>query len=258
MINSSNILDYDIYDGDINFLVNTLITSINDQKLKTLVCINPHSFVVALKDKSFLKSLKSSDIIIPDGQGIVLASKVLGGNISKRLSGPDIFKALLDEANIKGGLSCFFLGSSEETLNKISHKFKIEYPNIHLCGTFSPPFKDEFSDQDNELMISAINEAKPNILWVGLTAPKQEKWISHNKKRLNVNFIGAVGAVFDYYASNRTNINPLLKILGFSNENFLSRFWSNPRKFWPRLFVSNPIFLFYIFKEKIKSHLVNK
>ena len=105
-----------------------------------------------------------------------------------------------------------------------------DFPNIKVT-THSPPFKPEFSEEDNRQMIEAINQASPDVLWVGMTAPKQEKWIYQNKDKLNVKFIGAIGAVFDFYAGTVKRSSPWFQKHGLE---WLPRLLQEPRLLWYR------------------------
>ena len=93
-------------------------------------------------------------------------------------------------------VSYFFLGSTQQTLDAIKEKIAVDYPDIRIAGSYSPPYKLEFSEEDSRKMIEAVNTARPDVLWVGMTAPKQEKWIHQNRDQLCAKFIGAIGAVF--------------------------------------------------------------
>lgn len=122
------------------------------------------------------------------------------------------------------------------------------FPNVNVCGTYSPPFKAEFSEQDNQAMADAINAANTNVLWVGMTAPKQEKWIYQNKDKLNVNFIGAIGAVFDFYSGSKKRAPDWVCKMGLV---WLPRLLREPGRLWKRNFVSSPLFLIEVFKQKL-------
>ncbi|MCF6178687.1 MAG: WecB/TagA/CpsF family glycosyltransferase [Geopsychrobacter sp.] len=213
---------------------------------KVFVCANPHSLVVAKNDSDFLQVFQQAELVTPDGAGIVLASKILNGNIRDRITGSDIFKHHSQALNRKKRIRYFFLGSSDETLAAIKIKMAIEYPNISV-ETFSPPYKSEFSEEDNRLMIEAINAAKPDVLWVGMTAPKQEKWIFQNKDRLDVKFIGAIGAVFDFYVGNVKRSHPIFQRMGLE---WLPRLCREPRRLFRRNFISSPKFLWMVMKQK--------
>jgi N-acetylglucosaminyldiphosphoundecaprenol N-acetyl-beta-D-mannosaminyltransferase len=217
---------------------------------KYLVCANPHSLEVARKDPDFERALQNSDLIVPDGIGIVLASRILGGSIHERITGMDIFLGLSRRLNSTGNYTYFFLGSSDATLSKIREKMRNDFPNIIVAGTYSPPFKIDFSEADNRLMIAAINEARPDVLWVGMTAPKQEKWVYANKDKLYVKFIGPVGAVFDFYSGNVRRSHPVFQKMGLE---WLPRLLREPRRLWKRNLISNPMFLLRVFRARLNS-----
>ena len=215
-----------------------------------MACANPHSLTVAAKDNIFRQALKRADILIPDGTGIIIAAKILNLSIHEKVAGTDFFLGLSREANERGGVKYFFLGSSEKVLGLIEKKMKRNFPAIEVCGTYSPPFKTEFSQEDNSAMISAVNNAKPDVLWVGMTAPKQEKWIYENLSKLQVPFIAAIGAVFDFYAGTKNRSSDFWIRIGFE---WLPRFLKEPRRLRERNVKSTPIFLWWIIKEKIRQ-----
>jgi N-acetylglucosaminyldiphosphoundecaprenol N-acetyl-beta-D-mannosaminyltransferase len=212
-----------------------------------MACANPHSLVVASSDDAFRTSLKNADLLIPDGTGIILAARVLGLPIQERVAGFEFFRGLSESLAKAGGARYFFLGSSGHVLNLIRKKLNAEFPEITVCGTFSPPFKSEFSNEDNAEMIAAINAARPDVLWVGMTAPKQEKWIYEHRNQLNVPFCGAIGAVFDFYAGAKVRSSFIWRRLGLE---WLPRFLKEPKRLWERNMKSTPVFLWWLIKEK--------
>ncbi|MGA9407850.1 MAG: WecB/TagA/CpsF family glycosyltransferase [Bacteroidota bacterium] len=213
-----------------------------------LFCANPHSLVVADRDNDFLAALNAADFLIPDGAGIVLASKLLGGTIRQRITGSDIMIGLAERWNGKQGKSFFFLGSSAGVLNKIKNRMSTDYPNISVRGVHSPSFRDKFSDDENEQIIDLINRAAPTALWVGMTAPKQEKWVHEHRSRLNVPFIAAVGAAFDYFAGTKQRASRTLQSAGLE---WLPRLFREPRRMWRRNIISTPVFLYHIVRQKL-------
>ena len=214
---------------------------------KYFVCANPHSLEVAKTDPIFDMSIKNADLIIPDGIGIVIASKILGGRISNRITGTDVFLGLSKILNKQKKYSYFFLGSTNATLTKIQQKMNDEFPNIKIAGIFSPPFKSEFTETDNHLMTEEIRRVRPDILWVGMTAPKQEKWIYKNKEKLDVKFIGPIGAVFDFYTGTVERSHPWFLDHGLE---WLPRFLKQPMRLWRRNIISNPIFLLRTLRQR--------
>ncbi|HTP67250.1 MAG TPA: WecB/TagA/CpsF family glycosyltransferase [Geobacteraceae bacterium] len=215
-----------------------------------MACANPHSLVMAVKDPLFREALLNAGILVPDGAGIVLAAKILNKPIHERVAGFEFFRTLSDHATKNGGARYFFLGSSSNVLDLIAARLQREYPGITVCGTYSPPFADDFSAAENERMVAAINEAAPDVLWVGMTAPKQEKWIYRNRDKLAVPFIAAVGAVFDFYAGTKKRSSRFWQRLGLE---WLPRFLNEPKRLWERNLKSTPIFLGWIVKEKVRQ-----
>jgi len=214
-----------------------------------MACANPHSLVVASRDQKFCKALKDADLLLPDGAGILVAARALKLPIKERVAGFEFFQGLSVALAKNGGGRYFFLGSTEHVLKLITQKLNLEFPEITVCGTLSPPFKSEFSAEDNAAMVAAVNAAQPDVLWVGMTAPKQEKWIYENRDKLKVPFSGAIGAVFDFYAGTRQRSSGFWQKIGLE---WLPRFFREPRRLWERNMKSTPIFLFWIAREKIK------
>lgn len=244
-----NILGCNVFSGSLQACCDEVINSIFNQNKKTwLACLNPHSFVVAQKNYKFYDALKSADWLVPDGVGIVWASWFLGDKISERVTGPDMFLAITAALQRRGGASVFFLGSSEDVLARIQNSMKYEWPAVRVAGTYSPPFKMVFSDFEKAEMIQQINAVKPDVLWVGLSAPKQEELIREILPKVNVRFAAAVGAVFDFYAGSVTRSHPIYRRFGLE---WLPRLIRQPRRLWRRTFVSAPIFVSYVLREKI-------
>lgn len=213
-----------------------------------LACLNPHSYATALRLPGFAEALRSADWLIPDGVGIVLASRALGGRVRERVTGSDIFHGVNEHLHRRGGGRVFFLGSTEETLAAIREKMAKDFPRVEVVGTYSPPFKPDFSDADLDAMVDAIAAARPEVLWVGMTAPKQELWIHRVKPRLQVKFAAAVGAVFDFYIGRIRRSHPIFQRLGLE---WLPRLVQEPRRLWRRMFVSAPIFVWHVLRARV-------
>jgi len=172
-----------------------------------LSTISPNSYGLSTKDPLFRKSLINSDILVLDGVYFGLGHFFNTGERIKRNQGPFVVDYFIEKAH-RNNLKVFFMGSTEETLAKIDANLKIKYPNLKIAN-YSPPFKDEFSQEDNDEIIKVISNFEPDILFVGMTCPKQEKWSYSVKNNLNVKLICNVGAVFDWIAGNQKEIHPL-------------------------------------------------
>jgi N-acetylglucosaminyldiphosphoundecaprenol N-acetyl-beta-D-mannosaminyltransferase len=239
-------MGYSVYDRKV---LNIELTA----KKQVINTINPHSYYVAKKDIAFKTALLNSDILLPDGIGITFAAKILKGKRIKRIPGSDLHIYFLEKLNQTRGV-CFYLGASEDTLLKIKEKLHREYPDI-ASGFYSPPFKQEFTENENKLMIQEINKIKPDVLFVGMTAPKQEKWVYQNHDNFEAKAICSIGAVFDFYAG--TVDRPQKWMIKYHLE-WLGRLFKNPRRLWKRTFISAPVFLFDVFLLFIRTKLFGK
>ncbi|MCD8289909.1 MAG: WecB/TagA/CpsF family glycosyltransferase [Prevotella sp.] len=210
--------------------------------------INAHSFNVAQKDTLFADALTNGDALIPDGASIVKACRWIKAKSQpkERIAGWDLFMLEMKKLNESGG-KCFFMGSSEKVLNLIKKRASVDYPNIFV-ETYSPPYKPVFSGQDNKAIIAAINAANPDLLWIGMTAPKQEKWTYEHWSELHIHcHVGTIGAVFDFFAG--TAKRAPLWWQEHSLE-WLYRLVKEPKRMWRRYLVGNVKFLFNVLKEK--------
>lgn len=211
--------------------------------------INAFSYDNARKDVLFSEALQKGDVLIPDGISIVKACRFLNAKSQpkERIAGWDLFVYEMEKLNRVGG-KVMFLGSSDAVLNLIRQRVVEKYSKIEV-DTYSPPYKPEFSDEDNEAMISAINHSNPDLLWIGMTAPKQEKWAYTHLDRLDVHcHIGTIGAVFDFFAGTVKRAPERWQRAGLE---WLYRLLSEPRRMWRRYFIGNAKFIYYIMVEKI-------
>lgn len=209
--------------------------------------INAHSYNTALKDAFFAEALMKGDALIPDGASIVMACRKLKAKSqpTERIAGWDLFAMEMERLNQKGG-TCFFMGSSEKVLKLIREKAKTVYPYIRT-ETYSPPYKPEFSEEENRAIIEAINRANPDLLWIGMTAPKQEKWAYRHWNELDIHcHCGTIGAVFDFFAG--TMERAPLWWQEHSLE-WLYRLLKEPKRMWRRYIIGNTLFIWNIFRE---------
>ncbi len=253
---TESILGYRVRRDCVESCVAEILQSLNEEsQCRWLACLNPHSFITARDDADFRAALKGADWLIPDGAGIVLASRILGGRIEERITGPDVFLRLHDRLQELGGYSVFFLGSNEKTLQTICHHMARDWPQVRIAGSYAPPFRAKFSDNEIDSMVSSINSAKPDVLWIGMTAPKQELWIHQVQSRLNVRFAGAVGAIFDFYAGNVKRPHSFFRRLGLE---WLPRLLREPRRLWRRTLVSAPVFIWQVLCARISALTSNR
>ena len=215
-----------------------------DRKIsqRVFACANPHSLVVAQSDPSFQSALTQANLVVTDGVGVAFMARLVGVEIGPRITGADYFQAVLKAIQQRGGGRVFFFGSSQRVLDLIAKRFAADFPSLTLCGTLSPPF-GSWSDEENRRMVQVISDAKPDVLWVGMTAPKQEKWVEANRRQLKTSVIGSIGAVFDFYAGNYARAPLWICRIGLE---WVYRLMLEPRRMWQRNFVSAPMFLWLV------------
>ncbi|MBO6573741.1 MAG: WecB/TagA/CpsF family glycosyltransferase [Balneola sp.] len=231
--------DYILYDRPLN--------NLGGGKL-FISTLNAHSYNVSRKDFNFSEALSNSDVLIPDGISVVWALKFLTGKELKKIAGADLFFYEMNRLQQKGG-ACFFLGSTEETLQKIKERAAKEYPNVKI-DTYSPPYKTEFSTEDSQKMIDAINKVKQDVLFIGLTAPKQEKWGYEHFSKLSAEHICCIGAVFDFYAGTVKRAPEWMINIGLE---WFYRLIKEPKRMWKRYLLGNTKFVWYVFLEKFSK-----
>lgn len=211
--------------------------------------INAHSYNTAQEDEAFAEALSGGDYLIPDGAGIVKACRWLKAKSQpeERIAGWDLFSSEMNRLERKSEKrKVMFLGSSEKVLALIRERAAVDYPHLEVI-TYSPPFKPEFSDEDNLAMIGAINHADPDLLWIGMTAPKQEKWAYRHWDELNIHcHCGTIGAVFDFYAGTIKRAPLWWQMHSLE---WLYRLIKEPRRMWRRYIIGAAKFLYYLSKE---------
>ena len=247
--------------------------------------INAHSFNTAKKDKLFAEALTNGDALIPDGVSIVKACRWIKAKSQpkERIAGWDLFEfemnkleqlgicdeeigvdnsslnnsqsASADNSKLKTQNSKFrerpltvmFMGSSQKVLDLIVKRAAEVYPHLKVV-TYSPPYKPEFSDEDNKAIIEAINAADPDLLWIGMTAPKQEKWTYSHWEELDIHcHVGTIGAVFDFFAGTVERAPMWWQRHGLE---WLYRLLKEPKRMWRRYIIGNALFLWNMLKEK--------
>lgn len=219
--------------------------------------INAHSFNVAQKDELFAEALMKGDYLIPDGASIVKACRWLKAKSQpiERIAGWDLFSFEMEKLEKESEkrtvnserLKVMFMGSSEKVLALIRERAAVDYPHLDVL-TYSPPYKPDFSDEDNAAIIKAVNDTNPDLLWIGMTAPKQEKWTYAHWNELRIHcHVGTIGAVFDFYAGTAKRAPIWWQEHSIE---WLYRLIKEPNRMWKRYLIGNLLFLYHIVKEK--------
>ncbi len=208
------------------------------------VCVTGvHGVMESQRDPDLLVIHNRSGLTTPDGMPMVWASHRAGQRHVERVYGPDLMLALCEHAEARGWTS-FFYGGKEGIPELLKEKLQGRYPGLKVVGTYSPPFRPLTAEED-DAVVQMINEAAPDLVWVGLSTPKQERWMADHVDRLNAAALLGVGAAFDIHAGVLQQAPRWMQRSGLE---WLYRLGREPRRLWKRYAVNNPRFVWAILR----------
>ncbi len=220
----------------------------NGERLR--VAVTPVNCILwAAKDKKLKHIYNTADIVTADGVPVVWASKLLGKPVKGRVTGLDVLPEFSKIAANKA-YSFFLLGAAEGVGEKLAQTLRKSSPDLNIAGVYSPPFAESYSDEENQNIINMINESGADVLWVSLTAPKQDFWIAEHFDRLNVSIAIGVGAAFDVISGN---VKRSPKWMQKSGLEWFYRFSQEPKRLFYRYFIEAPRFIPLVLKQALKK-----
>ncbi len=218
------------------------------------VCVgNGHTTVTAFEEDDYRKVQNSAVGILPDGEPLSIVSRRRGYKQAQRVTGPDFMEQMFIKGKEGDELRHFFYGGSQETLDELKKVLKEKYPALKIAGMYSPPFRP-LSEEEDKQAVEMINKTDPDIIWVGLGAPKQERWMYEHQDRVKGLMFG-VGAGFDYHAGRLKRAPMWMQKMSLE---WLMRLLQDPRRLWKRYLLTNVKFLWYVNKESRKGKVRNK
>jgi N-acetylglucosaminyldiphosphoundecaprenol N-acetyl-beta-D-mannosaminyltransferase len=206
-----------------------------------------HGIVEAQHDPSFKEILNAADLTVPDGMPLVWVGRRQGHFLHRRVYGPDLVLAFC-EATAGRGYRHFFYGGELGVADRLAASLKARFPRLNVVGTCSPPFRALSTLEDDE-MVEMIGRAAPDVLWVGLGTPKQERWMHEHKSRLRVPVLVGVGAAFDMLSGRRKQAPRLIREHGLE---WFFRLLQEPRRLWRRYLVYGSQFIAYLLLERLR------
>lgn len=239
IIPTCNILGVKIAAINMQWLIQFTIANIKKLSGDYMCVSNVHTTVTAYEDSEYCAIQNGGIMAIPDGGPLSSVGKKRGYDQMARTTGPDYLAEVLSISK-ENGYTHYFYGSSEQTLAKLTNVIKAKYPGVRIVGMYSPPFRP-LSEEEDLKVVEAINEANPDFLWIGLGAPKQEKWMAQHQGKVK-GFMVGVGAAFDYLAGN---IKRAPVWMQNHNMEWFYRLLQDPRRLFKRYFVTNVKFLLY-------------
>ncbi len=208
------------------------------------ICVsNVHTTVMSYESEHYRTVQNSAAMALPDGGPLSKYSRFAGFRNAERVTGPDLMVELF-RISAQKGYRHFFYGSTQETLDDMRTALRRDYPGIVVAGMYAPPFRP-LTEEEDQKIIALINDARPDFIWVGLGAPKQEEWMYDHRGALNAVSVG-VGAGFDYLAGHIRRAPRIMQVLCLE---WLYRLLQDPKRLWKRYVTTNVKFLKYICRE---------
>jgi N-acetylglucosaminyldiphosphoundecaprenol N-acetyl-beta-D-mannosaminyltransferase len=198
-----------------------------------------HAVTVAQSDPVMMDALTNSSLTVPDGMPIVWAANFLGEDLPNRVYGPELMSRYSDRCAARGHRIWLYGGRDQGSLVQLALSMRRDHPGIQIVGGYSPPFREPTEEED-EALAEQINASKPDVLWVGIGVPKQEKWMARMRERVEVPVMCAVGAAFDFHAGRISQAPRWMQERGLE---WTYRIAQEPRRLLPRYLYYNPRFL---------------
>ena len=225
-----------------------------DRRQKAYVCIAPVSTIMdCQRDSSYRDVVNNSQMTTPDGMPLVWLGKLKGKKDISRTYGPDLLQTLCELSEAKG-YRHYFYGGNEKTNLLLIHRLKERFPHLNIAGSWAPPFR-ETGEREEESVLKKINDAQPDILWVGLGSPKQDFWMAQHRDPLNVPVMIGVGAAFDFLAGVKRQAPRWIQSAGLE---WLFRLGCEPRRLWKRYLIGNTLFVYLLCLNWWQRHVHGK
>jgi N-acetylglucosaminyldiphosphoundecaprenol N-acetyl-beta-D-mannosaminyltransferase len=205
-----------------------------------------HGITEAQRDPVFKNVLNSADLVVPDGMPLVWLARLHGHQLKRRVYGPELMLSFCEQTAAKG-YRHFFYGASSSVCELLVQKLRSRFSGIQVVGIHSPPFRP-LTPEEDERVVCQINKTEADILWVGLSTPKQELWMYAHRNRLNVPVLVGVGAAFDINAGVKRQAPRWMREHGLE---WFFRLLQEPRRLWYRYLVYGLQFVFYVSLELI-------
>ena len=244
-----NIMGVNIAAINMKWLLDYLEKNLSNLKGDYICVSNVHTTVMSYEESSYCAIQNGGIMAIPDGGPLSSLGRKRGFVTMERTTGPSLMGELF-KISAKRGYRHYFYGSTDETLEKLKNRLQEYYPEIQIAGMYSPPFRALSMEEDNEV-IEKINETNPDFVWIGLGAPKQEKWTYTHWNELNIHcHVGTIGAVFDFFAGTAKRAPQWWQDHSLE---WLYRLIIEPKRMWRRYIIGNSLFIRNILKEMYEN-----
>jgi N-acetylglucosaminyldiphosphoundecaprenol N-acetyl-beta-D-mannosaminyltransferase len=215
------------------------------------VCVcNVHSVMASQEDAELRSALVGASLNVPDGQPLVWALNALGNSLTDRVYGPELMARACARAVSSGQSFYLYGGRDQGALVQLALNLRQRYPGIRIAGGYSPPHRP-LTEEEQAAVVSEINDARPDVVWVGIGVPKQEKWMAALRPHLEAPVLIGVGAAFDFHAGLMPQAPPWLQRAGLE---WAYRLAHEPRRLWRRYMRYNPRFVGAFARQLAEHH----
>lgn len=218
------------------------------QRTPHYVCVTGvHGVMESQYDEALRKIHNQAGLVTPDGMPLVWLSRLKGFHDVRRSYGPDLMLALCARS-VEKQYRHFFYGGAEGVPEKLAEVLQTRFPGLVVAGTYSPPFRS-LTPEEDQAIVNMINETHPDIIWVGLSTPKQERWMAKYVGRLSASVLLGVGAAFDFHTGRKPQAPHWMQLSGLE---WLFRLLCEPRRLWKRYLINNPRFVIAVLLQALK------
>ena len=220
----------------------------NEKKEKQYITVTGvHGLVESQRSESLRKIHNRAGLVTPDGMPLVWLCRLKGYKQVERVYGPDFMQAVCEHSLVKGHRH-YFYGGANGTPDLLKQKLIAKYPGLQVAGTCSPPFHALSIDEDWQI-VNEINACQPDILWVGLGTPKQERWMAAHLGMVDASLMIGVGAAFDFLAEIKKQAPRWMQHSGLE---WFFRLMTEPRRLWKRYVINNPLFIILLLGQMLR------
>jgi N-acetylglucosaminyldiphosphoundecaprenol N-acetyl-beta-D-mannosaminyltransferase len=242
----SNILGVGVSAINMEIALRTIEGWISRQETHYVCVTGVHGVMESCRDDELRRIHNAAGLVTPDGMPLVWLSRMMGFGQVERVYGPDLMLAVCERSAAKG-YRHFFYGGAKGVAERLISRLQSRIPGLLLAGNYSPPFR-ALSPAEDAAVVKRINAAEPDIVWVGISTPKQERWMAQHRSRLNAPVLIGVGAAFDFHAGIKRQAPCWMQKNGLE---WLFRLAAEPRRLWRRYLTNNPAFLWLMLLQLI-------
>jgi N-acetylglucosaminyldiphosphoundecaprenol N-acetyl-beta-D-mannosaminyltransferase len=213
-----------------------------------------HAVMVSHRDAEMRAALTGSSLTVPDGMPLVWAANALGASLGNRVYGPELMDRYCRRCAERGHRVWLYGGRDQGSLMQLALNLRRRHPGIEIVGGYSPPFRPLTSGEEDAI-VKQINEARPDVVWVGIGVPKQEKWMARMRPRLEAPVLCGVGAAFDFHSGRISQAPPWMQRRGLE---WIYRIAQEPRRLLPRYLVYNPAFVLAFSRQLLRERIAGR